>query len=393
MIRVEEAESLVQAALPWGREARLPLGLAAGLTLAEPLVADRDYPPFHRATMDGIAVSWEAYAAGKRDFKVLGTIPAGSPETSLPDPAGAFEIMTGAATPANADLVIPYEQIKIESGHARVLEDRARPRFENVHLRGSDCLKGAEIVPAGLMLNGPRAGIAASFGYAELNVRQAPRILIVATGDELVPVEEAPLAHQIRLSNGHALKNSLAAHGFTNVELNHVRDEPALLREHFEHARRNYDVLIYSGAVSMGKFDYLPELWAKAGVKKLFHGVSQRPGKPLWFGRDEAHGATVVGLPGNPISSLVCLHRYFLSRDPVYAVLGEEIRFDKPLTYFLPVSVRSTSAGVLSAAPLAVKNSGEFAGLALSDGFLELPRDESVFPAGRAYRYFSWRCP
>lgn len=390
MIRVEEAEKLSCAELPWGKEKRLPLGEATGLVLAEALRADRDYPPFHRATMDGIAVNWESYETGQREFPLRGTIPAGSPETSLPDPRAAFEIMTGAATPAGADLVIPYEQIEIKAGVARITEDRARPRFENVHLRASDCRAGDTIVPAGLRLNGPRAGIAASFGYAELLVRDHPRVLLVATGDELVPVGEKPLAHQIRLSNGHALKNSLLARGFKNVDLAHVRDEESLLRAHFEKARREYDVLIYSGAVSMGKFDYLPALWAEAGVEKIFHGVSQRPGKPLWFGRDKAHGTTVIGLPGNPISSLVCLHRYFLPAPVRFAALAEEVRFDKALTYFLPVKVESLPNGTLSARPLAVKNSGEFAGLAESDGFVELPREENVFPAGGAYRYFAW---
>jgi molybdopterin molybdotransferase len=390
LIRVEEAEKIVKSLTLWSGEQVRTLPDAAGYVLAEALVADRDYPPFHRAMMDGIAVSWEAYAGGQRAFALTGTIAAGSPETTLPHPGAAFEIMTGAAVPANADLVIPYEQLKIEGAHAMVTESRERPRYENVHLRGSDCRRGDEIAPAGSILNGPRIGIAASFGYARVTVQATPRVLVVATGDELVPVDVAPLPHQIRLSNGHALRASLIAAGIGHVELAHVKDDPDLLRKHFDHARREYDVLIYSGAVSMGKFDYLPKLWEEAGVTKLFHGVSQRPGKPLWFGRDESSGTTVIGLPGNPVSSLVCLHRYFLPAEERFAVLEEEVRFDKPLTYFLPVRVRSLSTGSLSAAPAAVKNSGEFAGLALSDGFLELPRDESVFPAGRAYRYFSW---
>ncbi|RZA05342.1 MAG: molybdopterin molybdenumtransferase MoeA [Proteobacteria bacterium] len=390
MIRVEEAEKLVHALLPWGQVAKVPLAQAAGLALAEPLLADREYPPFHRAMMDGIAVSWESFQAGQREFSLQGTLAAGDPETALADPKTAVEIMTGACVPRNADLVIQYEHLKISNGLAIITEERPRPRFENVHLRGSDCEAGAEIVPAGVMLNGPRIGIAASFGFDRVSVRKNPRILLVSTGDELVPVESKPLDHQIRLSNGHALRASLLMHGFSQVDLAHLHDEEASLRAHFEKARAEYDVLIYSGAVSMGKFDYLPKLWREAGVEKIFHGVAQRPGKPLWFGHDKMNQTLVIGLPGNPISSLVCLHRYFLSSSPAFAVLEEEIQFDKPLTYFLPVKVSSRPDGILSAASLAVKNSGEFAGLSASDGFLELPANLSVFPKGQAFRYFAW---
>jgi len=393
LIRAEEAEKLVRAELPWGKVSTLPLSEATGCALAEPLLADRDYPPYNRATMDGIAVSWESYAAGRREFAVTGVIAAGSPEISLSAPDTACEIMTGAATPTNADLVIPYEHIAVENGVARVHLEQPRARFENVHLKASDCRAGAEIVAAGEILNGPRIGIAASFGYANVKARAQPRVLVISTGDELVKVEASPLAHQIRQSNGHALRASLRAAGIGNVELAHLRDDPEEIRAHFSRAREEFDVLIYSGAVSMGKFDHLPALWAEAGVRKIFHGVSQRPGKPLWFGRDDANETLVIGLPGNPISSLVCLHRYFLSEAPRYAVLEEEIRFDKPLTYFLPVKVASHADGSFSAAPLAVKNSGEFTGLALSDGFLELPREMNVFPKGTAFRYFPWRRP
>lgn len=379
MITSLEASNLIKQYMPHSRG-----------TL-EPVLADRDYPPFNRVMMDGIAVNWNVFKEGKRDFKILGTCAAGVPMQTLSDPSACFEVMTGAPLPLGTDLVIPYEHLTIKDSIANVTLETERAHLENVHLKGSDVKSGEVVLPSGSNLNGPHWGIATSVGKADLFVKEAIRINIISTGDELVPVNHTPLEHQIRRSNVHAIKASLNLFGYYNIELSHLRDEPIEIETHYQMSAKNFDLMIYSGGVSKGKFDYLPETWKKSGVKEIFHGISQRPGKPLWFGKDETNETFVFGLPGNPVSSLVCLHKYFLSDKDIYAVLDEEIIFKKDLTFFVPVKLSYTKEGMLRAKPLNIKNSGEFTALAGSDGFLELPNEQSVFKAGQAFQFHPWR--
>lgn len=391
MISAAEASQLISQHLPsWGLTPASPPS-SASLITAEDLIADREYPPFNRATMDGIALSWEAFEAGQREFPLRGVVAAGEPETALTDPQGAVEIMTGAPVPRNADLVIQYEHLEIVGGVARITNSGSRARFDCVHRQGSDCHAGDVMLEKGMRLNGPRWGIAASFGYESVRSHRQPRIKIISTGNELVNAGTIPLPHQIRRSNALALLSSLRMHGFEEVLSDHLPDDPKAIRKHFEESTKEFDLLIYSGAVSKGKFDHLPNVWAEAGVKKIFHGVSQRPGKPLWFGVHERERTAVVGLPGNPISSLVCLHRYLLPRREIYAELSQDFDFSLPLTYFLPVTTKFEKSGKLLAFPASFRNSGEFTSLAATDGFLELPQGSGPFRAGQGFAYYPWR--
>jgi molybdopterin molybdotransferase len=356
----------------------------------EAIVADRDYPPFDRVMMDGIAVSFVTYEKGIREFPVAGIQAAGSEAKQLLDKANCLEVMTGATLPVGTDLVIPYEHLEITEGIARVVKESLRSKMENIHSKGSDCLKGDVVLEAGFFLNGPHQGIAASMGITT-KISKAMRILIISTGDELVEIHEEPLEYQIRRSNAHALKKSLELNGFNDVTLNHLKDDPKMVADHYLKATAEYDVMIYSGGVSKGKFDYLPNVWSDLGVTKHLHEVSQRPGKPLWFGTDEKYKTAVIGLPGNPVSSLVCLHRYVIPGRMMYARLSEEIIFKKDLTFFVPVKIEYKEDGSLWAVPLKMKNSGEFTALAGSDGFIELPGENSFFAAGEAFAFWPWR--
>jgi molybdopterin molybdotransferase len=390
LITVEDAFQIMQTRMPdWGYST-ISIAEAARGIIADDILADRDYPPYDRSTMDGIAVSWKSFQEGLREFHITGICAAGEPQTQLTDPRSCFEIMTGAPVPRNADLVIPYEDLIIENNTARVKTQTERAQGENIHVKGSDSKKNSLLLKAGSFLNGPAWGVAASVGANTVKVKKQPRIQIISTGNELVSVEQTPLEHQIRRSNSHALQASLQLHGYTDITLTHLNDDHEAVKKHYAENKNNFDLLIYSGAVSKGKFDYLPQVWKQAGVTEHFHGVSQRPGKPLWFGVDDNANTAVLGLPGNPVSSLVCLHRYFLKTKEIYVELTEEFIFKKDLTYFLPVKIEFSKTGVLKAHPLKIKNSGEFTALAESDGFLELPKEKSVFAKGEAFRYFSW---
>ena len=354
------------------------------------ILADRDYPPIDRVMMDGIAVKFSDFEKGQREFKILGIQPAGSAAARLSLNDHCFEVMTGAPVPLGSDLVIPYEHLEIKNQIAVITKDLPRSLMENIHLKGSDCKKGDVVLSKGASLNGPHLGIASSMGV-EWKETSSPKIMIISTGDELVEVHETPLEHQIRRSNAHALKRSLELNGFNNVTLAHLNDDPMAVADHYKKYAPEFDLMIYSGGVSKGKFDYLPNVWTDMGVKKHFHEVSQRPGKPLWFGTDEKLSTTVIGLPGNPVSSLVCLHRYVIPGRPVFARLTEEVIFKKDLTYFLPAKISFSDDGVLHASPLKIKNSGEFTALAGSDGFIELPAEKSIFAQGEAFAFWPWR--
>jgi molybdopterin molybdotransferase len=366
MISTLEASQLIEKHLP-----RWAMGTHA-------IVADRDYPPFHRVMMDGIAVKYEEFERGVRSFNISGVCAAGESAKKLHE--GCLEVMTGAPLPIGADLVIQYEHLRIENGMAQVIVEQIRKPHDSVHLEGSDCKKGTVVLAAGQSWNGPHVGIAASMG--ESFTPKFPKIMIISTGDELV--ETNPLPHQIRRSNAYALKKSLEMNGFLDVTLDHLMDDPREVSEHYIKHAFDFDMLIYSGGVSKGKFDYLPHVWADLGVTKHFHEVSQKPGKPLWFGTDDMRKTTVVGLPGNPVSSLICLHRYFIPSRKLTVKLNQQPLVKGSLTHFIPVKIDSKDA-MLLAHPLKIKNSGEFTALAGSDGFIEYNGEAS------SYSFYSWR--
>ncbi|WJI25917.1 molybdopterin molybdotransferase MoeA [Thermosynechococcus sp. B3] len=390
MISVETAVDLIQQHLPdWGTET-ISLTEPQYSRLAGAITSDRPYPPIDRIMMDGIALRWAAYGSGQRAFPILGVVPAGEVPPTLTDPQACLEVMTGAALPQGCDLVIPYEALEIRDGIAHIRHAQLWSPYQFVHRCGSDAPAGQQVLAAGTPLHSPAWGILAAVGQSEVCVQRTPRTQIVATGNELIPPDHVPQPHQLRLSNAYALMAALKRQWYNHVSITHLPDDPLQLATHYCQASQAYDLLIYCGGVSKGKFDYLPQLWRDHGVQQYIHGVAQRPGKPLWFGVDHMQQTAVFGLPGNPVSSLVCLHRYILDMPRLYARLATPFSFEQPLTYFLPVKLETTKTAELIAHPRPMQNSGDFLALADSDGFLELPASQGIFAAGECYRYFPW---
>jgi molybdopterin molybdotransferase len=394
MMNVDDAVKLIEQNFISLGDEELSLNSASGRELAHNLTADRNYPPFHRVTMDGIAIKYSDYINGQRCFRIEGVQPAGMAALALNQINTCIEVMTGAVLPLDADLVIPYEHLKIENGYANIVVEGERASMQNVHLQGSDCRSGEILLNANNHLIGPHTAIAASIGNSSVVVKKHPKILIVTTGDELVEVEATPLEYQIRKSNALALKHSLQLRGQDLITVAHLPDELPAIRDFYQRHIPAYDVVIFTGGVSKGKFDFLPQVFQEMQVETIFHGVAQRPGKPMWFGLDQKHQTTIFGLPGNPISCLVCLHRYILpilnNKKQMYAQLTQDVSFKPDLTYFVPVQLEFNQQGGVLAHPNLAQNSGEFAALAATDGFIELPRGRDYFKTGESFKFFSW---
>lgn len=397
----EAADAIAAAVRPLATEV-VPLHDAAGRILRQRVVAERDQPPFDRVTMDGIAVSFDAFASGTRRFRIEARHHAGDAPVALGSASGCIEVMTGAVLPQGTDCVIPVERIAVANGEAAVEEDYRPERHQFVHPRGSDYENASELLEPGARIMPVDVAIIASAGLAEVEIARQPVIRVVSTGNELVPAGMPIEAHQVRLSNGPALLAMLAQQGFNDCEHDLLADDRAALRarigEHLDHA----DVLILSGGVSMGKADFVPAVLAELGVSTVFHKISQRPGKPMWFGTGP-RGQAVFALPGNPVSTLVCCRQYVLPallrasgrppRAPEYACLTEEVTFRPELTWFLPIRLESSADGQLRAQPVPTNTSGDFASLSGTDGYLELARDRSRFPRGTPAPLHRWAAP
>lgn len=400
MLTPAEAETIIRDHLTPFRREDCPLANAHGRVLRTDLKADRDLPPFDRATMDGFALRHASLAAGGRKFRIEAVQAAGMRPFKLSTaPDACIEIMTGAVLPEVADCIVPLEETTRDGKTITISSAAALAPGHAIHRRGSDRRAGEVIVPAGVRLTGREIAVAAACGYATVTVSQAPQIAVIATGDELVEVEAAVAAHQVRRSNDHALRAALALAGWPQVERFHLRDVQHEIEHLLWHIVAEFDVVLITGGVSKGKFDYLPAELERQGVKKLFHGVAQRPGKPFWFGVS-GRETPIFALPGNPVSSYTCLHRYVL---PALAqasgltpaprrtvALTAPVTFKPKLAYLLPVKLASGPRAELLATPDPSNTSGDFAGLVGTDGFVELPAEPTEFPAGTLAPFFPW---
>jgi len=396
MISFKEAyEKVLQHCLDL-REEKVLLQKSIGRVLAEDILADRDFPPFDRSTKDGIAINYATIEKGMNSFKIEGVLPAGMPEETLQSSENCLEIMTGAVCPKNADTIVMYEHITIENEIATL--SKTPKKGQNIHRKGSDKKEGTVLLKKGVRIDAAEIGVLASVGKTEVLVKKVPKITVIATGNELVAVSETPLPYQIRKSNTLSLKAALSKEGIFPQQL-HLPDEKNKIEEALEKAIQEHDVLILSGGVSKGKFDFPPDAMKTLGVKKIFHRVAQRPGKPFWFGVHPERKTVVFSFPGNPISTFANYHLYFLpwlyttwglAVESKMVILQEEIKIEPPLTRFIQVKT-TLKEGSLCANTLNDNGSGDLTSLSRSDGFICLEPRERSYQKGEVVRFFSTR--
>ena len=361
---------------------------ALGRVLAAEIRADRDYPPFNRSARDGFAVAASDVADPPARLRVIGRTRAGEPARFKLQPGETVEIMTGAPGPEGADAVVMWEYSQ-RDGDWVTLESGV-PAGKNLIYRGSETQAGAVVLEPGKPIDYPQIALLASTGHAHVEVYRRPRISILSTGDEVVELDRAPEPFQIRNSNAFSLAAQVRRLGGEPRILPIAPDDPARTRELVEQGLQS-DLLLLSGGVSMGKFDYVEQVLADLGAEFFFTQVKIQPGKPLVFG--QVGSVPVFGLPGNPISTMVtfevfasiAVHRLAGRPDSPLPFFKARLRSDfkhKPvLTRFLPARVEGEH-GETTVDPVKWQGSGDLVALARSNCFLVATPERDAWAAG-----------
>ncbi|MFY7706608.1 MAG: molybdopterin molybdotransferase MoeA [Flavobacteriales bacterium] len=384
MIPVSEAKHIILEQTRSFGTTRVDFKDALGKILAEDLLADQDFPPFNRVMMDGIAIRFRDLETHKT-FNKIGIVGAGEMCSVIPNAGDCIEIMTGAKLPESFDTVVPYEDVDFIGNHFSIKKYPSKAG-QNVHTKGLDARKGDVLVPKGRIVNESIIGVMASIGKTNVEVLISPRILILSVGNELIEIDQTPNEVEIRKSNIYALQSLCIAMGI-QAEMMHLPDDRNVIHQAFQDIK-HYDVLLLSGGVSKGLFDFVPSELEAAGFNKTFHKVEQKPGKPFWFGTKEHQ--VVFAFPGNPVSTLVCAKYYFvawlrkslgLEQNSSFVKLAVDFEKKGSLTNFLGVKIKNEN-GILFAYPNAGNGSGDFASLVHIDGWVVLPAGQNHFEAG-----------
>jgi molybdopterin molybdotransferase len=365
---------------------------ADGRVLAEDIFADRDYPPFNRAAMDGYAINQEDWVSGIREYIVSETILAGQPASKEFVKGSCCKIMTGAAVPGPANVVIRVEDSVVAGDKVRLTSLSMKP-YMNIARQGEDLLSGSIIAHKYARLTPQMISILAVVGQEQVMVQRLPSVAVVTTGDEVVPLGQSVLPYQIRNSNAYLIKSMLKNNGIVPGFVRHVRDDKEMIKGALNEALRS-DVVIVNGGVSAGDADYVPQLLEGLHVRKLFHKVAIRPGKPIWVG-SKPDGGLVFALPGNPFSCLITFNLFvklFLNLAqglgaPQYLKLPFEGTRSKKvnLDEFFPVRIDSDSMTVQS---VSINGSGDIR-LGLNADAIGLhPLNTDIITSGDLVKFF-----
>jgi molybdopterin molybdotransferase len=390
VITVEKAlKAVMHEVRRLGRE-RVDLLESLNRVLADPIVARRDQPPWDNSAMDGYAVCAEDVRNAPSVFQVVEEIPAGCLPTRSLHPGQASRIMTGAPLPQGADAVVRVEDTESRGKRVRIL--RAVAAGENIRKRAEDFKAGEVVIPKDTLVGAAEVGMMASVGSGRVSVYQRPRVAILATGDELVDLDEEPGPHQIRNSNAYALAAQVKAAGGVFTLLGIGRDRLKDLMDKLESAR-NADLILISGGVSVGKYDFVRKALEESGVRLSFYKVAMKPGHPLVLGTRA--GQLIFGLPGNPVSTLVTFEEFVrpallymsghhaIFRPTVHAVMKEPYRKEDGKTHFIRAIVTEKN-GRYAVRTTGQQGSGLLSSMVKANALIVIP--ESVREVSRGQK-------
>ncbi|MGH7840257.1 MAG: molybdopterin molybdotransferase MoeA [Candidatus Binataceae bacterium] len=375
---------------------RVSIREALARVIAEEIRSPRDIPGFANSAMDGYAVRAADVAGAREDrparLSVVETVGAGAMPVSRVGAGETVRTMTGAPIAAGADAIVPVERTRSQGDTVEILAAAAAGAF--VRPRGEDLKRDELVIPAGKALSAADLGMLASLNRAMVDVYRRPRVAIVATGDELVDVDQLPTGAQVVNSSAYALAAAITEAGAEATILKVARDHPEEIRERLAEALA-FDAVLSTGGVSVGQFDHVKQELDGLGLHQLFHGVAQKPGRPLKFGTigDKSGGKPVFGLPGNPVSTMVCFYLYVrpalrkmggridLGLPRVAVTCATEIRIASGLTEFVRVTLERREDG-LFATPTGNQSSGVLSSLSRADALLIGPAELTVLKAG-----------
>jgi molybdopterin molybdotransferase len=356
MISVQEAKKIISENVSSLDPVMLPLSQAAFLILAEDIYAVTDIPAFPQSSMDGYAFSFQGWKQYKK-LRITGEVAAGNSETFTLAPENAVRIFTGAAVPAGADTVIMQEKVKTQQGELNI-EDESVQQGNSIRPKGSEIKAGALAIEKDSVLSPAAIGFLAGIGITQVKVYPNPTLSIIITGNELQQPGQ-PLQHgQVYESNSFMLRAVLKNLDIDNVQILYATDKPEIVTETLQKALDQSDVVLLTGGVSVGDYDFVLQASTECGVHKLFHKIKQRPGKPLYFGKTGNN--LVFGLPGNPSSVLTCFYQYVIpaleklskrkiSLQSLKAPLAKAFQKNSGLTHFLKGVYDGKSATTLDA--------------------------------------------
>ncbi|EKJ87485.1 molybdopterin molybdotransferase [Leptospira meyeri] len=396
MISYQEALSKILSETKIYPTEVISLEQSFGRVLAEPVTADRDYPPFHRSAMDGFAIFSGDFSPNKV-YVYKKELPAGS-NIQLESGDEAIRIMTGAPVPNGFDVVIKIEDcILNESNNKKQVSfsiQEVKP-WNNIAKQGEDVKKNQLVLPKGIQIGTSEISLLASLGKEKVPVVQSPKVHIISTGNEVVSIHQTPLPYQIRDSNSFTISSILSKFKISPKLITHVQDIESIMTESIKCGLEG-DILILSGGVSMGNMDLVPSILHKLGVELIFHKSAIKPGKPIWFGK--RNGTIVFGMPGNPFSVQTCsriflepyLRQSFgLTIHPVYKLPFSTTKQKKgSLTEFFPVKLETSDKTYLT--PVAFNGSGDIRAGISSDGLAIFPNELSQIQKEDTIEFLPW---
>lgn len=366
---------------------------ALGRVLAEDVVADSDLPPFNRAQMDGYAVRAEDARSAPVRLRIVGESAAGRGWHQQLEEGQAVRIMTGAPVPDGADSVQQVELThELKDGTVVELLESVEPG-KSIVQRGSEIKEGETVLNAGTTINAAMMAVLAAFGYAKVPVFRKPRLAVLATGTELVPVDQKPGQDQIRDSNNYSIGAYAQLAGAVVERLPVTGDESSLLQEQIREAAERCDVIVTSGGVSMGVYDVTKSALKELDAEIFFERVALRPGKPTVFAR-LPNGTLVFGLPGNPVSVSVTFNLFARAAllamqgmaepalKPETAALARSVKGTTKRESYLPAQLTTNDDGQLIAFPLKWGGSSDFVAFAVATALVIVPANVTLVEAG-----------
>ena len=393
MISIDDALNEIRAQVRPLAGERVPLAEALDRVLAEDVASDVDSPPHDKSIVDGYAVRSADVPSPASLFSILEEVVAGGVPTRAVVPGTATRIMTGAPLPEGADAVVMVEQTKlVDPGRVRIDVPRITAG-QNIMPRAASMRRGETVLEVGHWVRPAEIGLLAEVGRSHVLVFRRPRVAVLPTGNELVSPAEVPAAGQIRNSNGAMLLAAVRRAGGEATDLGIGRDDRESLRRLMGEGLQA-DVLLISGGVSAGVLDLVPAVLAELGVRQVFHKINLKPGKPLWFGVLQRDGARtlVFGLPGNPVSSLVCFELFvrpalramtglvFEARAAIAARLSTDFQQRGERVSYHPARLDRSAAATVE--PLLWKGSGDLRTLALANALIRFGAGTALFKSG-----------